>query len=295
MRRVSLLGVPFYTLSSFRGMGIAVSALRNLGLPKMLSQKSHSFRDLGDAALSGPTTDSGPMNLRNYNAFFEDTRKTTDLARGVKSDEFVICVGGECTLIVGTMAAYKTKFKGTPGIVWLDAHGDFNTPETTPSGFIGGMCLAFACGMGPKLPRETESDRPLVSLENVVHVGSRTFDPLEKLAIERSGMKLYPASAISRVGPLEVARQTAGYLADRSDWILCHLDVDVLDPAIMPAVNFPENGGLRFEEVTVIVDELERTKKLMVFDLAAYNSEKDHRNQCGQKLVDWLSSTLFLT
>jgi arginase len=71
--------------------------------------------------------------------------------------------------------------------------------------------------------------------------------------------------------------------------------VDVLDPAIMPAVNFPENGGLRFEEVTVIVDELERTKKLMVFDLAAYNSEKDHRNQCGQKLVDWLSSTLFLT
>jgi len=211
----------------------------------------------------------------------------------VDSDDFVFCLGGECTFIVGTVAGFKTKFKGNPGILWVDAHGDFNTPETTISGFIGGMCLAFTCGRGPKLTAAVENARPLLNEENVVHLGSRSLDPLESRAMKSSRLRLYSSSEAHEIGVPKVAREAAEHLAERSDWIICHLDVDSIDPTIIPAVNFPEQEpGLSIEEVRTVVHELLSTGKLKVFDLAAYNPVLDHDRESGRKLVK-LTSEIF--
>ena len=150
MQKVSMIGLPIYTLAKYRGMGMAVKALRRLGITEAVNQHTQDFKDLGDVKLTEIETDSGPSNLRNFPQFLRDTESILRAASEVDSDDFVFCLGGECALITGSLAAFRTKFEGQPGMLWMDAHGDFNTQETTTSGFIGGMCLALACGRRPK-------------------------------------------------------------------------------------------------------------------------------------------------
>jgi arginase len=274
-------------------MGLAVKALRELGIAEVVKRQASVFRDLGDVTLSEIEADSGPPNLRNFPQYLKDIDTVFRASSQVGSDDFVFCLGGECTFIAGTLAGFKTKFRGNPGILWMDAHGDFNTPETTISGFIGGMCLASACGRGPKLSSDIESSRPLLSEENVVHLASRALDPLEEKAMRSSPLRMYSAADAHRIGIAKVARAAAEFLADRSDWIICHLDVDSIDPGIISAVNFPEKGsGLTLEEVETVVHELRRTGKLKVFDLAAYNPNLDPKQDSGNKLLNLTSEIL---
>ncbi len=228
-------------------MGEAVKNLRNAGILQRLGSTDMDVTDLGDVNCPAIGRDHGPRNLRNFEEFLEGTRKVKDrLSRGIDPSTLTFCLGGECTFIVGSLAGLKTVYKGKPGIVWMDAHGDFNTPEnpeTTPSGFIGGMCLAFTYGRGPRLSPDIEASRPLLDEERVVHVGSRALDPGEDEAL-LNPVKLFSAKDVKKKGATEVARKAAKHLSDSSDWIIAHLDVDVLDPSVMPGVHFPEPGGL---------------------------------------------------
>ena len=294
MQKVSMIGLPIYTQAKYRGIGMAVETLRQLGITKAVNQHTQGFKDLGDVKLTKIETDSGPSNLKNFPQFLRDTGSILRAASKVDSEDFVFCLGGECALITGSLAAFRTKFKGLPGILWMDAHGDFNTQETTTSGFIGGMCLALACGRGPKLTPAIENARPLLNEENVVHLASRSLDPLEMKAMQSSPLRLYSASEVHKIGVQKVAHHVAEYLAARGDWIVCHLDVDSIDPTIISAVNFREEGGLTMEEVRIFVDELQRTGKLKVLNLAAYNPLLDHDNDTGNKLVK-LTSEIFST
>jgi arginase len=288
MKKVSIIGIPFYSLASYRGMGMAVEALRRLGIADVIRKKASAFADFGDLALSRIEADSGPPNLKNFPQFLQDTDTVLRATRGVGSDDFVFCLGGECTFVPGAMAGFKKNFPGKPGMLWMDAHGDFNTPETTVSGFIGGMCLAFACGRGPKLTPALERARPLLVEENVVHVGSRSLDHLETDAMSASPLRVYSAPEAHRLGIPKIAQEAAKYLDERSDWIICHLDVDSIDPSIVSAVNYREKGGLTLEEVRQIIEELWRTRKLRVLDLAAYNPTLDD-DDSGNKLLNLVS------
>ncbi len=288
-----MLGFPLYSLAEYRGIGRAVGVLRSLGIANAVKKHVESFNDLGDAMLSEIEADSGTSNLRNLSAFLRDTDRVLEASGMVGSDDFVFCIGGECAFVVGAIAGLKTRFSGSAGLLWMDAHGDFNTPETTVSGFIGGMCLAFVCGRGPKLTPGVESARPLLNDENVVHLGSRALDPLESKVMKSSELRVYSATDAHKIGIPKVAREAARYLAERSDWIICHLDVDSIDPTIISATNYREPGvGLRMEEVRTVVDELRATKKLKVFNLAAYNPMLDANYESGNRLVK-LTSDIF--
>ena len=292
MRNISLLGIPTYTLVRYRGMGMAVTALRELGLTAVLRQKSVPFTDFGDVALSQIDVDSGPSNLRNFPHFLESTDMISDAVSKIPRDDFAFCLGGECGLIVGTLSGFKSTFKGQPGMLWLDAHGDFNTPETTSSGFIGGMPLALACGRGPKLGSKIENLRPLLREDQVVHLGNRDLDPLESSAMEASPMRVYSATRVHKEGVNKIAGEVAAYLANSTDWIICHLDVDVIDPSVISAVDFPSKGGLTLEEVKTIVEVLKRTEKLKVFNLTAYDPNLDEDQTSGRTILKLISEIL---
>lgn len=286
---MSLLGIPIYTLAKYRGMASAVRALRELGLADVLRQRRGSFRDFGDVALPQMQRDSGPSNMRNFQHFSESTGLIYEAASQVPEDDFVFCLGGECGLIVGTLAAFRSKFKGQPGLLWMDAHGDFNTPGTTPSGFLGGMPLAFACGRGPQLSPTIEKARPLITEDQIVHLGSRDLDPPEAKAMEASPMCVYSAAMMHKQGVERVAGDVANYLADRADWIICHLDVDVTDSSVLPAVNYPSRGGLTLKEVKATLTTLMRSEKLKVFNLTAYNPELDRTQTSGRTILKLIS------
>jgi len=171
-------------------------------------------------------------------------------------------------------------------MLWIDAHGDFNTPETTPSGYIGGMCLSMAAGHGPPLGDEIEKRRPLLAEERLVHVGSRALDPPEVIAFNSSPAKLFTTQQVRKSGASEVAEEASRHLSNRSDWIVCHLDVDVVDPKLIPAVSYPTPGGLTIDETVAIVRTLMRTEKMKVFELTAYNASADKNGRSAQAIID---------
>jgi arginase family enzyme len=193
------------------------------------------------------------------------------LPAGLTRPILVVALGGECSLVVGS----RESRRGRPGMLWMDSYGDFNTLETTPSRFIGGMCLAFASGDGPEMTERLDKNKPLVEKTSLVHLGGLVFDPPEVERMRESAVWCYGVAAIQKKGPIETAKEICSYLENSSDWFVCHLDFDVMDPRSFPAVNYPEAGGLNPGAVLKRVRILRSTGKLRLLDVASYNPEKD--------------------
>jgi len=270
-------------------MATAVNVLREAGITAGLKKNVSPFHDCGDVQLSEIRKDSGAKNLINFTQFLADTKSIRSAVDRVGDESLVFALGGECSICVGTLAGLKRRLAGEAGMVWIDAHGDFNTAETTPSGYIGGMCLAMACGRGPELTGIARDEDRLLSEKNVVHLASRALDPAEAKTMSSSSMKIYSAPTLRREGSESTARFVASSLADRCDWIACHLDVDSIDPKIIPAVNFPAQDGLTLQETKTIVGAVQRTGKLKLFEFAGYNADLDRDRACATKLVRLIS------
>ncbi len=281
----ALLGAPLYTLSSYRGMGNAPRALRQAGLAEALESQT----DLGDIEIPRLKKDLPEGRTMNLAHFRGATSAIYASTKTLKQGRILI-LGGECSETVGAIAGLSEAFGGRPGMLWLDAHGDFNVPETSPSGYIGGMCLAIACGMASGLDLGIGQTPPPLAGERLVHVGSRALDPPEVAAFNSSPAKLFTAQQVKKIGAADVAEEAARHLDNRSDWIACHLDVDVTDPEIIPSVNYPTPDGLTFEETSMILRKLLGTGKVRVLELAAYNPSKDKGAASAKKIVELLKA-----
>ncbi len=230
--------------------------------------------------------------VKNLEHFKQASKAVLDKVAAIRSAENVICVGGECSFAVGALAGFSATYKGKLGMLWMDSHGDFNTPESSPSGYIGGMCLAMACGRGPVLGDEIESRRPLLEEGRLIHLGSRALDPPELEMMRASPMGIFTMKKVSLTGTKEVANQVATRLADAADWIACHLDVDVVDSSIISAVNYPTRGGMTIDQVVSLVKALDKTGKLKVLDVAAYNPDLDRDGSSARAVVEIMRKTL---
>jgi len=283
----ALLGVPIYTLSSYKGTGDAPIALRKAGLAGIFESPT----DLGDVEIPPLKKDATEGRIKNLAHFRHATSLIYARTKALKQKRLLI-VGGECSETVGAMAGLAEAYGGKPGMLWLDAHGDFNIPETSTSGYIGGMCLAMACGMAPGLDLGTASAPPPLAGERLVHVGSRALDPPEVAAFNSSPAKLFTAQQVKKIGAADVAEEAARHLDNRSDWIACHLDVDVVDPRFVPGVNYPTPGGLTLDEAAEVIRNLDATGKLRVVEVVAYDPSKDRRRYSAMKVVELLESGL---
>ena len=289
MKGVSVVGFPLYTLAGYAGMGRAPDALRRSGLVPALGR---SVCDYGDVQIPLLENDIVEDNIKNLSHFRAASARISREASRLEPMAKTICLGGECSFTIGALAGFKSVFKGKPGMLWIDSHGDFNTPETSPSGYIGGMCLAMACGKGPTLGDPIEKERPLLEEEALVHLGSRALDPAERETMRGSAMGLVTMKKVSLDGILEVSSKSARRLADSSDWIVCHLDVDVLDRKIMPAVNYPTSGGMTVEQAVVAIRALDATGKLKVLEVSAYNPELDRHESSAGTVVRLIQEAL---
>jgi arginase len=276
----SLLGAPLYTLTKYEGMSEGPAALRIAGI----GEAFEVAEDLGDITLPSLRKDTEEGSTKNLSHFYAATRLIYSAVKEVSS-EMAFIIGGECSIAVGTLAGLSGVFEGRPGVLWMDAHGDFNTPGTSPSGYIGGMCLAMACGRGPRFQFEKEALTPPLAEERLVHLGSRALDRPEVRSFNASPAKLFTAQQVKNMGAAKVAGEVARHLASRSDWIFCHFDVDVVDPSLIPAVSYPTPGGLTLDESASIVRGLAMTRKLKVLELAAYNASLDYRGGSASMIV----------
>jgi arginase len=226
---------------------------------------------------SGRSLESGIRNAAAVAAF------AVHLARSVSAvldrGGFPLVLGGDCSILLGNLLALRRR--GRYGLVFLDGHDDFSTPETSASHGAAGMDLALATGRGPQILANLEGVGPLVRDEDVLVVGAR----------ERSGRLPFRSLSVDalREANSQVGRELARTAAADTAGFWIHLDVDVLDPAVMPAVDSPEPGGLSLEELSEILRGLLGSGRAVGMHVAIYDPDRDSEGTAARGLVDLLA------
>jgi arginase len=197
-----------------------------------------------------------------------------------------LVLGGDHTSALGSVAGAARHRK--LGLIWLDAHGDFNTAETSPSGNIHGMPLSALCGYGAEALVTlggTDSSEAKLAPHNIAVVGARSLDPQEKQLLRSAGVAVYSMEMVDRLGIVETMQRAIELACRGTDGIYLSLDLDVLDPVFAPGVGTPVTGGLTFREAHLAVELLAETKRLIGMDLVEVNPILDKSNMTAELAV----------
>lgn len=282
MKRVSLISVPFDQDEYEVGMGQAPLALMIAGLPGML--QGHGVQIASEKRLGPPLAGDDLQSRLGYLGGM----LAEQVAAAVEAGTLPVILGGDCMNAIGTAAGLRQALPSDFGIAWFDAHGDFNTPDTTLSGYLPGMPLACTCGYGLEDLRGMAGLARPVALEQVIMLGVRDLDAPEK--------ELLDSTPISYLNPDEVkAGRTAvaaGYHFAELEKVYLHIDIDVLDPAIAPGVNYVTSGGLTIAEVLDAVGEIRQHAELAAVTLTAVNPPKDEGGRTALAAIDLLVEIL---
>jgi arginase len=204
-----------------------------------------------------------------------------------RNGEFPVILSGNCGATLGVIAAAGTNL---PGVIWFDAHGEFNTPETTTSGFLDGMGLAIATGRcWQKLAASIPDFRPIPG-PNISLLGGHDFDEGERERLEGAGVTVIDADAISRMGVPDAIHSAMPALRRAAQEAHLHIDLDVLDPKEAPANGFVTgDAGLRVDELTEAIDRIKANVKVTSATIASYDPQYDPRGktlQAGLRLIE---------
>lgn len=295
MAKVAVLGVPMDLGQSRRGTDMGPSAMRYARLAETLQAIGHEVEDFGD--LPVPVVESlhgGDRRERGGMAYVEAIRevcrRTAKALMKLDPDVFPIVLGGDHSVALGSIAGVASF--GPTGVLWVDAHADFNTPETSPTGNVHGMPLAALCGLGDqRLASLLGQDKPVLNPENVVLVGVRSVDPGERDMLKKAGVTVYTMKEVDCLGIAHIAEEITAKLAPLPR-VHVSLDADVLDPEEAPGVGTPVPGGLSYREAHLFMELLADWGKVTSLDLVEVNPILDRRNRTAQLMVELAASLL---
>jgi arginase len=209
----------------------------------------------------------------------------------LRAGDFPLILGGDHSIALGSLAGISAAHQAAGrrvGVLWVDAHGDFNTPSTSPSGNIHGMVLAASCGYGlPELVNFYNSTQK-IEPANVCYVGVRDLDPLERRLMKEAGVRVYTMSDIDRHGIAEVIEGIVSFFRERVDAIHLSFDIDAIDPRFAPGVGIEVAGGLTYREVLFLMEELSRAGMVASADIVEVNPVHDLRNVTAEMAVNLL-------
>jgi arginase len=299
MRNIRIFGVPMDLGQRRRGVDMGPSALRYAGLDTTLRENGHTVHDSGNLTVPLPeheprdATDILPNGgqARHLHSIASVCRDVyTKALSTLESDETAIFLGGDHSISIGTVSAMDTH-GGDVGVIWVDAHGDFNTPHTTPSGNVHGMALAALLGNGPE--ELTDIGRPGAKLKpsEIVLIGTRDLDGQERVALRDSGALVITMREIDENGIAACARQAMTFLSAVSK-IHISLDMDSLDPDEAPGVGTPVPGGLTYREAHVLMEILSDSGKVSSLDIVEVNPILDTRNRTAKLGVELAASLM---
>jgi len=291
--KVGILGVPYNV--GWRGEGIdkGPQALRNAGLTERLRKVVRVVKDFGDAQVDlPPYEDSNPklLNPRQVTALCGVLASRVESM--CRDGYFPLILGGEDSVLMGIVEGLKRGLKKRIGLVYFDAHGDFNTPETTPSGLIGGMNVAVVAGRGPETLTTMFGYAPQLPEENIVLFGVRDLDPPEKIALENSRVHVYSRAKIREQGAEDVMKDGLERLEAACDQFYIHLDLDVLDESAMKAQILPVPDGLSLSEFSSAVHIARATGKLGGLAVMVFNPLKDTKGLEARKVAKLIADAV---
>lgn len=298
MKQVHIIGVPLDLGGGRRGVDMGPSAFRIAGLGDQIGSLGYAVVDRGDlpapiAEIKRPA-DAKKKYIREIakvcQKLYEGALKSLD------DGALPLVLGGDHSLATGSVAASAAWVKRTTdkpvGLIWVDAHGDMNTPETTTSGNVHGMPLAALLGNEPAELATIGGFTPTVLAQHTVLVGIRNLDDQEKAQIRASGVHVFTMKDIDRDGIAKVAERALVLASTDTGGIHVSFDLDVCDPAIAPGVGTPVKGGFDYREAHMIMEMVADSRRLVALDMVEVNPTLDIRNTTAEFATELALSAL---
>ncbi len=292
---VSIIGAPLDLGAGHRGVDAGPSALRIAGLVPAIREMGYPVADEGNIHVQIPEAlPEGESNAK----FLEEVAQACEHQRlkvyeALKKGNFPLVLGGDHSIAIGTiaaMSAYYREHDQEIGVIWVDAHADMNTPDTTHSGNIHGMPLAVGLGMGASELVNLGGFAPKLNPEHVVLIGIRDLDLEEKKLVKESGVKAYTMTDIDELGMSTVIRQAIEIAGAGTAGIHLSFDFDGLDPDVAPGVGTPVRGGIRYREAHLLMEKLALTRRLIGIEMVELNPILDVRNKTAELGVELIQS-----
>lgn len=288
--QISIVGVPMDLGQSRRGVDMGPSAIRYAGLDNRLRHLGCDVRDFGN--IETPVRDELPEagGIAFLPAVVEAARAAYRLGvDAIARGSFPLFLGGDHSMSLGTSAAARSE--ASTGILWIDAHGDFNTPKTSPSGNLHGMPLAAITGRGDPQMVNLIDSQPIAADQDIVILGLRSVDSGERHLLRESAVHIFTMREIDELGIGAVSHAALSRLGH------CHrihvsLDMDVMDPREAPGVGTPVPGGLTYRETHLLMEILAASTKVRSLDVVEINPILDERNRTAQIAVELVASLL---
>ncbi len=287
---IRVIGVPMDLGQSRRGVDMGPSALRYAGLSHRLRKLGHTVEDIGNIPVPVRDTlpEAGGMSflpavLKACELIYEQGQKA--IAEGC----IPLFIGGDHSIAVGTVGGVT--HNAPSGLLWIDAHGDFNTPESSPSGNIHGMPLAALMGLGTPELVNLGRPGPKLKSSDVVLISSRDLDAPERVLLKQSRIGVYSMREIDERGIATVIREALARL-QHLPRLHVSLDMDCLDPMDAPGVGTPVTGGLTYREAHVLMEILADAGCVGSIDVVEINPILDERNRTAEIAAELLASLL---
>jgi arginase len=297
-KTIRMFGVPMDLGQQRRGVDMGPSAVRYAGLQERLAGMGYEVVDHGNIPV--PVVEVVVQNEMEGEPDRQNARHLPTVARVCQAiyDNFVNCIqpdeialflGGDHSISIGTVSGVAGR--GKHGVIWVDAHADYNTPRTTPSGNIHGMSVAALLGDGPKELIAIGGDAPKLHPAQVAMIGIRNLDAIERERLVQSGITILTMKEIDEQGIASAARQILAHFADVGS-LHISLDMDSIDPAEAPGVGTPVRGGLTYREAHLLMELLAESGKIRSLDIVEINPILDTQNQTANLAVE-LAASLF--
>ncbi|MBE0669007.1 MAG: arginase [Anaerolineales bacterium] len=291
--QIDIIGVPIDLGADRRGVDMGPSAIRYAHLQQKLEELGYVIQDEGnvEVPIAEMCSITNPK-LKYIDCIIPMSRRVAGaVATSVKAGRFPLVVGGDHSLSIGSVrgAARDKKL----GVIWIDAHADFNTAETTPSGNIHGMSLAILAGLGDKsLVQLWDEPTPVIDPKRIAIIGARDLDAGEKVNLQNAGAMVMSMEQIDRYGMVAVVEKAIEHVSRDVDGIYLSLDLDALDPRHAPGVGTPVPAGLTQREAHLACEMIAETGKLIGMDLVEVNPILDVQNQTASLAVEFALSAL---
>jgi len=293
MQKISIVGVPMDLGVDRRGVDMGPSALRYADLNERLQALGHEVHDMGDLDVIIPETRHfGDPKAKYLKEIADACTQLANLVLQIRQEgRTPLVLGGDHSIAVGTVSGVSECFRRSGkkiGLIWFDAHADFNTPDISPSGNVHGMPMAAIMGYGPVELTHIFGFSPKILPEHAVQIGIREVDPLERELVKKSGIRVFTMKEIDRRGIGAVMDEAVSIVSRNTDGFAVTLDADFLDPYESPGVATPVRGGADYREAHLAMEMIADTKKMVSFEITEINPILDVHNKTahfGMELI----------
>lgn len=294
---VAILGAPLDLGAGRRGVDMGPSALRLAGLNAKLTSLGYNVDDLGNVAVE--QQESTPSLVENARYLPQIAGTCERLAAGVRNamekGKFPLVLGGDHSVAAGTVSGVSAALRNRSqklGLLWVDAHADMNTPESSPSGNVHGMPLACCIGHGPKELTDIFGYSPKVEGRNVALIGLRDVDIRERTIVRESGVIAFTMRDIDEKGLLKVMEEAIAIVSNGTAGFHLSFDMDFVDPMEAPGVGTPVRGGVTYREAHLAMESICDCSRMVSMELVEVNPVLDEANRTALLAVELIMSAM---